>query len=197
MSASFSLVSTRPNGICVTVRKLKFTFAVFLRCPSFVLLPRSTASWSESLSAVPISGLWMPFPAEFERFSTSYSSFDGRRALDCFCVTTRCRSRGLSLGLPLHSTGYVLPFCQTSTINHAPLRGEAKLESLQVKSFTSFHTTLPQVMSVKLHATVCVCVTKNMMCWTLSQPNRSTCPKSNRVVAGAVTNLLSCILPLE
>ena len=194
MSASFSLVSTRPNGICVTVRKLKFTSAVFLRCPSFVLLPHSTASRNESLSAVPISGLWMPFPAEFERFSTSYSSFHGRRALDCFCVNTRCRSRGLSLSIPLHwERAPVLPS------QHDQSRTTARRSKARVAASEVFYI-FPHIVATSDECQVardCVCVTKNVMCWTLSQPNRSTCPKSNRVVTGAVANLFSCILPLE
>ena len=51
MSARFSLVSNRPNGMCVIFMQLKFTSVVFLRCPSFVLLPRSTASWMNDMIA--------------------------------------------------------------------------------------------------------------------------------------------------
>ena len=50
MCASFSLVSTGPNGFCVIFRKLKFT-VVYLKCPSFAQLPRSTASHCEPWSA--------------------------------------------------------------------------------------------------------------------------------------------------
>ena len=53
ISASFSLVSTRQYGICV-IRILKFIFAVFLSCPSIVLLPLSTANRGESVSVLPV-----------------------------------------------------------------------------------------------------------------------------------------------
>ena len=52
MSALFSLVSICRKSIRVIFKKLKFTSAVFLKCPSFVLRQFSVASQSKSLTVL-------------------------------------------------------------------------------------------------------------------------------------------------
>ena len=115
------MVSTRLNGVCVIFRKLKFTSAVFLKCTSFLLLPRSTASHSESLSVLAMISeclIWLNFNISAIRFPVcmaAHHSIPSASPLDVAVVACL---------LVFHSSRYVLPFCPASTINLSPsLRG--------------------------------------------------------------------------
>ena len=122
-------------GICLIFKKLKIFLCISLRCPRLVLLPRSTASRSESLFVLPmISGGLI-------RRSSSIS------AIRILAFTAEDHSIAsasphhvavVACPLHFHSTKYVLLICPASTINlPASLRREAQLESLSMKIKTS------------------------------------------------------------
>ena len=125
MSAQFSQVSTRPNGICVTFKEIEVFLCGFPQTSKF--RPASTFN-SESLSVRPtISRCLIRLNSNMSTiciptFASENHSIASASPLDVAVVACL---------LHLHSIEYVLPFCPASTIKLLPsLRGQAKFESL-------------------------------------------------------------------